>query len=280
MNIIERGSEKMICEEFGRMLDNYENLTDEEKLEMTAHAASCEECQKELDFLLAIINQLNTLPKIQTPSDFGAKLNKRLDIEVSRAGSLRGILNSVKRNYRQYSTIAACLVLAVVIGANGKTLLDRMSPDSGGAPVTVTDRPSGASNTVADAVDNQAETDTNIPAPSHDRSVNIASANQTETSERAGKGSSVTSIKPIRNMSESINQIDLNSADKVSEPVYESVIPEFSGRSRNVDENAGIAARSLDGETDAEPENYTIARGIYILPDPEIARAELEASPD
>ena len=45
----------MDCESFGKYLDNYENLTEQEKSDMDEHAANCEECRAELDFFMSMI---------------------------------------------------------------------------------------------------------------------------------------------------------------------------------------------------------------------------------
>lgn len=259
----------MTCEEFGAMLDKYESITDEEKLAMNEHASVCVNCREELDFMLAIIAQLNTLPEIQPPADFAVKLNKRLDLERSQRG-FEGIFVSVKRNYRRYSTVAACLMLAVVIGANGKMLLNRMSADTD-SPTVITaedmNAPPAATETarISDTAEQPAAVENNI---------NVA-ANKPSGQDVSKKSAQ---IQHIKNMSESINQIDMNSVNKPSEPVYEGNGVSAQDKSRTIpDANTGIAAMSLEGE--AEPQNYTIARGVYRLPDPEIAQAELEGTP-
>lgn len=260
----------MTCEEFGRMLDNYESLSDSEKLALNAHASECEQCRDELDFLLAIITQLNTLPEIQPPADFAAKLNERLDLEKPSIGGFRRAFASVRQNYRQYSTIAACLVLAVVIGANGKTLLNRMSTNTDVVPSAVsTDRP---------------VLPTPIAAEIAAVTPEVKDSNAAEGAGRTPNKASGGNISFIRNMSESINQIDLNAEQKQQEPAYntESNGSNASVRARSVvDDNAGIAVASLgdDGiEVSSEPSgkrNYTIARGVYRLPDENIADAEM-----
>ena len=113
----------MNCEEFRVMLDNYANLTDEEKLGLAAHADECPNCKAELDFLMSVINSVNTLPKIEPSADFLDRLNKRIDAEEK---SGKKIWKSFKRYSVEYSGIAACLLLAACIGANGKILGDKM----------------------------------------------------------------------------------------------------------------------------------------------------------
>ncbi|MBQ3470758.1 MAG: hypothetical protein IJH17_00035, partial [Clostridia bacterium] len=115
----------MNCEDFGRYLDNYENLTASEKSQMLEHAAMCEKCQAELDFFLSMIATANSLPKIEPPADFMDSLNARLDAEDKRVVSVSKIAYHIRRNWKQYTAAAACLALVTVITANHSTLLDR-----------------------------------------------------------------------------------------------------------------------------------------------------------
>lgn len=276
----------MTCEEFGRMLDNYESLSDSEKLALNAHASECEQCRDELDFLLAIITQLNTLPEVQPSADFAAKLNERLDAEKPSIGGFGRAFASIRRNYRQYSTVAACIALAVVIGANGKTLFNRMSPDTDAVPsVTSTNRPAlptPIAAEIAAAVPQMQDTTPAEDSASVTGSSVIASADGAET--RSKNKVSGGNISFIRNMSESINQIDLNAVPKQTEPAYNtenSGVTASAGARSAADENAGIAVASLENDgieaySDEvnNKRNYTIARGVYRLPDENIADAE------
>lgn len=278
----------MTCEEFAKLLDNYENLTDEEKLAINDHALQCAHCREELDFTLAIIAELNALPAIEVPADFGAKLNERLDLEKGAAAGLgRRILNSVRRNYGRYSAVAACLVLAVVIGANGKTLMERLNPtDDGSSPVIVTADKNTASdndNTSSYTSDTFKTENKTEPVEQENASDNIQTA-MTDTSNSAParrvreQNTADTDIMPIREMSESVNDITVNRYENAQEPVYADSA-KSSNEIRSVDENAGIAVASIEGRAiGGRAENYTIARGVYRLPDPEIAEAEAPAA--
>lgn len=122
----------MNCEKFNEYLDNYENLTDTQKLEMTAHTAECEACRKELDFMLSIIETAASLPKIEAPSDFMKKLNVRLDAEERKKKRISSVvLANLRRNHRQYTAAAACFALVAVITANSSILLDGMYGSDG-----------------------------------------------------------------------------------------------------------------------------------------------------
>lgn len=121
----------MKCEDFGRYLDNYESLSDQEKTEMNDHAAMCEQCQQELDFFLSMLSTVKTLPKIEPPADFMASLNDRLDAEDKKAAPQR-IVYHVRRNWKQYVTLAACFALVAVITANRGILFDRIEGNEDG----------------------------------------------------------------------------------------------------------------------------------------------------
>ena len=122
----------MNCDDFRLMLDNYANLTDDEKAALSEHAEQCPKCRSELDFLMSVINYLNTLPKIEPPADFLEKVNSRIDAEENKGR----IWRAVKKYSRDYSSIAACLLLAAVIGNNGETLSERVTYNNDGAAVS------------------------------------------------------------------------------------------------------------------------------------------------
>lgn len=253
----------MTCEEFGKMLDNYENLTEDEKLSLNEHAGQCVHCREELDFMLAMIAQLNALPKIEVPSDFGAKLKKRIKLGEAEETGFNKVLVLVRENYRRYSTVAACLVLAVVLGANGKTLMNSLAPsgDNGVVLENTADsspKPEAGKTPVAEVSEQTAA----VSGETNASDVSDLPAKSVNTASRQASAA----IEHIQTMSESINQIDINPS--TSAPVYtdNSSMP-ISGRM--IDENAG----STEGKS-SYSENYKIARGVYRLPNPEIAEEE------
>ena len=116
----------MDCEKFRDMLDNYENLTEEERLMLTKHTTECAECRAELDFMNAILKVTKSLPEIKPKSDFIESLNRRIDKESRRKPMFIGI------DWKHYGSVAACLLLAVVAGLNGKSLVGRMTDNGDG----------------------------------------------------------------------------------------------------------------------------------------------------
>jgi chemotaxis protein histidine kinase CheA len=116
------------------MLDNYENLTEEEKLALAEHTAVCDECRKEYDFFMSIMNTARTLPKLDVPDDFLENVNKRIDAEKNTAGAK--VVRILRKDWRRYGSIAACLAVAVVIGINGDMLVSKMSPEDNGVVIS------------------------------------------------------------------------------------------------------------------------------------------------
>lgn len=128
-----KGGDVMDCKKFREYLDNYENLSTEEKLEMTEHTAVCGDCADELDFMLSVIETARSLPQIASPPDFIDKLNIRLDAvdEKKQRTAIRVMMNA-RKNWRQYTAAAACFALVAVLIANGSSLLGGMEPSDGG----------------------------------------------------------------------------------------------------------------------------------------------------
>lgn len=126
----------MDCEKFGKYLDNFESLTEEERLEMTAHASECERCANELDFMLSVIKTVKSLPDIEPPADFLERLNARIDEEERKKKISSRIAYSISRNWKQYTAAAACLALVAVLTANGKLLTDRLAGTDDGVIVS------------------------------------------------------------------------------------------------------------------------------------------------
>ena len=135
----------MTCEDFAQKLDNYENITEDEKLEMLLHSQTCAECKKELELMHSIINVTKTLPRLSVPDNFLDALNERIDAETGVKDRI-SIITHLKYNWQKYSAVAACMLLVAVIGTNGDMLVSRMNGNGNGVivdTVTTTSSPSG-----------------------------------------------------------------------------------------------------------------------------------------
>lgn len=142
----------MDCEKFGKYLDNFESLTENERLSLTAHASECERCAKELDFMMSVIETVKSLPKIEAPADFMERLNVRLDEEERKKKLASRIMHNMSRNWKQYTALAACLALVAVLTANGRLLTDRLTDTGDGVIVNDTPVTDGAEPTIPPSV--------------------------------------------------------------------------------------------------------------------------------
>lgn len=111
----------MICSEFFELLDNYELISDEKRLEMEQHAQECESCRKELEFFHDVLKISASIPSPSAPNSLIDEVNKRLDTEHISAIKFRP-------DFRVLSTVAACLTIGLAVGINNGFIKDNISP--------------------------------------------------------------------------------------------------------------------------------------------------------
>ncbi|MCD8180045.1 MAG: hypothetical protein LUF26_00985 [Firmicutes bacterium] len=154
----------MDCEKFNECLDNYENLSEENRVMMAVHAAECESCKRELEFMLSIMETVRTLPKIDTPPDFMDNLNLRIDaVERENRRIAKRIALNIRKNRKRYATAAACFALVAVLTANGKSLIGNMDGSDGSdggviIETTVTENSDTAQTQDVEAISEEADT--------------------------------------------------------------------------------------------------------------------------
>ena len=297
-----KGGDAMNCEKFRECLDNYENLTNEEKAEMTLHAAQCEECASELDFLLSIIETTKSLPVIEPPSDFMDRLNVRIDAEERKKQQIAmRILRNMQRNWRQYVAAAACFALVAVITANGKLLLGKIDSEDDGViieeTVTTGNSDTSAATTptvsaapqISDVKADEPETadsassfeEAAVPAvkkASADKKANTQTAPKASVSAATVKPSAQTAktsentASPTVEDSSAVQIVNTEAAEKVSEVATATLSIHTAQAEPKID--YGIAAASITPEVEvsaysAEADNYTAmsARRAYSLAD-------------
>ena len=262
----------MNCEDFGRYLDNYENLTASEKSQMLEHAAMCEKCQAELDFFLSMIATANSLPKIEPPADFMDSLNARLDAEDKRVVSASKIAYHIRRNWKQYTAAAACLALVTVITANHSTLLDRYVENNDDGVISEETIP--ADSTAApenEAVAPVAET---TPAPAQAEAPatqNQASAAQTaaakprQTAPQAASAASTPRRQPAASTQTTATVISTPVTAPTAESNAQASEPSAQAQATITAEPAQTAeiTESKATSSSSKPqEDYGIARGL------------------
>lgn len=110
----------MICSEFFELLDSYESITDEQKLEMEKHIAECETCRKEFEFFKSVISNLASIPSPEAPKTLIDKVNAKLDAEKT-------VVVGFRWNFRVLSTVAACLAIGLAVGINNGYIKDAIT---------------------------------------------------------------------------------------------------------------------------------------------------------
>lgn len=126
--------------DFSLMLENYENLSDNDKQLMEAHAGGCEECRRELEFYRSIMKTTASLPVMEPPADLLDKINSRIDSMPSRTSRF-GRAAEHFRIYRvQYATVAACLAVGLIVGLNSGVIRDKLDPAAPDGIISTTTR--------------------------------------------------------------------------------------------------------------------------------------------
>ena len=116
----------MICSEFMQLLDSYETLDENQRMSLELHSAQCEACHKELEFFKSIIKTSATIPCPKPPKTLISDINAALDSEPV----VTGMFIKLRENIRNYATVAACLVVGIVVGINGGYIKERLSDNS------------------------------------------------------------------------------------------------------------------------------------------------------
>lgn len=269
----------MDCEKFAKMLDNYENLSDFDKAQLEDHAKVCPECKRELEFFNSVISITKTLPRIDVPDNFLDTLNARIDKESKP----QSIVLHLRTNARRYFAAAACLMLAVVIGANRDMLMGRMSSgdNENGVITTITTVDTPVSTPAVKAVETEAK-ETSAPAPM--------------VTEKAVKENKVKAVKPqIKTdnnevnetaapqiISEPVTTIELNepavanmpsayAVDATEAPTKMPEEMEYGLSERGNDSTYALAGKEARGNED---EGYSIyADGLIIISEEDYVRA-------
>lgn len=114
----------MDCIEFQKMMEDYENLSDEQGNLLTAHAKDCDKCAAFLKEYNQMLEALKSMPKLTAPDNFLSDLNKRIDSENLKRNKF---FIHIKRYSYRYSAAAACIVLLAVIGVNTKDYIEKIN---------------------------------------------------------------------------------------------------------------------------------------------------------
>ncbi len=159
----------MNCKQFGIYLDEYENLCAMQKAELIAHTNECENCRKEYELFISMLNATKSIPPLKVDDSFLENLNARIDKEVVNAPVRINVWEHMKLNAHRYSAIAACVALLAVIGVNNADLLNSMMnpyQDQDIVPIVSTSPEFEQNNTSAGIIITSTIAPTQSPAPS------------------------------------------------------------------------------------------------------------------
>ncbi len=143
----------MICSEFFELLDSYESITDEQKIEMEKHTAECETCRKEFEFFKSVISNLASIPSPEAPKTLIDKVNAKLDAEKT-------VVVGFRWNFRVLSTVAACLAIGLAVGINNGYIKDAITDNGtdGVISQTVVETPDAVDGPLEAPVASESET--------------------------------------------------------------------------------------------------------------------------
>ena len=179
----------LTCKQFNNLISAYLNdeLTEAEKAAMDAHKNICSSCAQELRFAESVHQTLHSLPRLSATPEFKLELDKRLD-EIDQ-GTYTPPEAFKKRKFefiydwKKYSAVAACAVLAVLIGLDPTGLLRRSQVDTDQFADIPAVTDSGRIGTPADDRARQSS----HPLPIEDFPVQAALPSETSSPQRAEK---------------------------------------------------------------------------------------------
>lgn len=236
----------MDCEKFGKYLDNFESLTDDERLAVTAHASECERCAKEFDFMMSVIGTVKSLPDIEVPADFMERLNARIDEEERKKKLASRIAHNISRNWRQYTAAAACLALVAVLTANGKLLTGRLTGTDDGVIVNDTPVTDGTDPVpeavIAEVTEPKASDNSSLPSAVQETQP------QTPAAQTAVRAPERRRANPVSEAQSS--EMAVSEADTMPEAVNTDIAEPIGIAVASLDENADNMIAAYSAEPD------------------------------
>lgn len=243
---------------------------------MEHHAAECDRCKSEMEFLRAIVSTMHTLPNVEMPTDFLDTLNARIDEEIDGENKeeyikpIVRVAHNFHHNWKRYVAVAACFALVAVITFNGRQLVD-VTDDKDGviSEITlVTDTLSSVSDDESEKVETSKVEETQVL----DESKSENNENTSEKSDNALVKQTLTPSKVSDNIAKRNISAD-NSVvenvpkenDTVASTVSPSVAEPVATQETSVSDEsarADVAEMSLDEPTVANAR--TVSEPAYV----------------
>ncbi len=268
----------MTCDEFQSLLDNYENLSDDEKLNMTLHTAECESCRSDLDFMLSIINVTKNLPPVKAPDNFISELNKRIDLEEMKQKRRIAFVRRAFSDWKRYGAVAACLLIAVVVGFNGKSLVFDMTNRNTGFVIEETTTSVGVDNvSTPEATPIISEVPVTPSTPETVKST-VTESQKPDKKVAAAVKTTTPTAKPV--VSPSITAKPSNTVNPVSAETSKSEVKEPTVEIKTQPTPTAVAEPAVITETPATEAPYTLQRdGYHVSEEEPVAVASAQATP-
>ncbi len=217
----------MNCKQFGIYLDEYENLCAMQKAELIAHTNECENCRKEYELFISMLNATKSIPPLKVDDSFLENLNARIDKEVVNAPVRINIWEHMKLNAHRYSVAAACVALLAVVGVNNSDLLyNVMNPyqDQDIVPIVSTSPEFEQNNTSAGIIITSTIAPTQSPAQSVEPTEEPSEVQNITPATSAPTTNRVT-VAPTPNKEPVNQQIPVASNAPVEPTATETTIP-------------------------------------------------------
>lgn len=259
----------MICSEFFELLDNYEKLTDTEKMQLEVHSAECVECQREYEFFKSIKNTVATLPHPDIPKDIIEKVNHRIDAEPVKRFD---IAYHIKHNAYRYATVAACLAVGLVVGINNHKIKENLAesePDGVISVSEVVQKPKNSDNKNKAVENEKSETNAETETEHEPPKVPVAEA----VPQKQPSAKPITADKAAK--PEKKPTAD-NTAKTVQTPAPTEKAVATPAKSPAADtmEKTAVIAESPTSVPEKKSDDtlaYTIAKEQYYMPEAEVA---------
>lgn len=264
----------MDCKKFAAMLDSYADLSDEQLRELEEHAMNCEQCREELDFYRSIMNTAASLPTIEPPEDLLSRINDEIDKQNTHVRNrvFNSIVLNIRTNIRHYATAAACLLVGVVVGLNGRMISDLLSGNDS----------DGVIREKVSKVEETSAPDGYVPESEAVPEVSAAPSHQEQSNTVPETDHEKTTAEPNQNVSQPMRKVERSnssSAPLISQQPVASVSSEWSApvvtvrpaQSTETETAAPVSSQEVNSESEGagdynNADKYVITQE-YHMPD-------------
>ena len=242
----------------------YEECSESEMKLFKEHLESCEKCRAEFELACQVKNAMHEMNNITPPADFSKLVNERLDKEVSTP-KVRGFM---KPGYRKYSAVAACLVLAAVMGAErfdftkAPVIDSSIVSEEGLQPVTEPDSTEVVSAPVQENAEESIASTPNAPSVKPAKARPAAPAKQNAAGQVAAPVA--TKMPEIPSHLNPENQTVLASSVEKTYEISGVSLEDVPVKKRNLEEEFALLENTKTGVIVANPATMSSLDGVEV----------------